>query len=820
MPQARDEAGNIWEIDAQGNPVGLVQAAGTQQGQVFSLPPDPMESAQNVREEARLDLARDAQAQSNAIAAARLALDRRAEQRTIAAEERERTGQKPVDRDRVSRLNQLVAQINRTQQLYNEGVGQTKGVQSLLDYLPSDTNARFDVAGGQIAQQGLAAFRVPGTGTVSDRDAIMFDRANLPTAATRDVAIEEQLNALRSRVDEERQTLGLPKTPWQNLYLDKGGRTGAAPAGSTQQAGSLPPEMQREYDAWIAQNARNITPDAYVAFRSGLDRKYGFDYNAQREEEDREWAVAAAAAGSGGGTINTQIPAPTQPLSGLDQLRNDAVSNPFGAAAVGALDAGGFGGVSALAGDRVKALGDANPLGMGAGQIVGSIAGTSALGRLGRETIGRAAPGLLGGASRAQLGRDLATDAVYSAGYGANTGNDPLGSAVLGVGGSVVGRGVGRGVGAAVGGVNASPAVQALRQRGIPLTVGQALGGIAKGIEDRLTGVPGVGEMVNARRLEGLREFNLRAMNDALAPIGGMTRKVGEEGISDLTKQISQSYDDATRGVNVPLDRQFNADMRGVARARNTLPSDYATRFDKVRENRIGPIVDAGQMTGDAYQQAMRGLRGSRASAAGAAPGFEQEYRSALSKAMDALTGQMTRGGGQGVVSGLQKSDEAYRLTKTLADAVKKARNGSRSGELQTFTPSQLVDAGTTTAARYPGMRPFAQLADQGQTVLPSSVPDSGTAGRLAVSAALPAVLGGAGGAGLGYTQGDASNGLLQGLAIGGLLAAGGTRGGQKALTAILADRPDAVRRVGGAIRKRKGLFGSATIPLGLEFGE
>lgn len=33
MAQARDEAGNIWEVDAQGNPVRLIQAAGQQSPQ-------------------------------------------------------------------------------------------------------------------------------------------------------------------------------------------------------------------------------------------------------------------------------------------------------------------------------------------------------------------------------------------------------------------------------------------------------------------------------------------------------------------------------------------------------------------------------------------------------------------------------------------------------------------------------------------------------------------------------------------------------------------------------------------------------------------
>jgi hypothetical protein len=49
MGQARDQAGNIWETDAQGNALRLVQAAPSSGGQIFSLPPNPKE----VRQEAR-----------------------------------------------------------------------------------------------------------------------------------------------------------------------------------------------------------------------------------------------------------------------------------------------------------------------------------------------------------------------------------------------------------------------------------------------------------------------------------------------------------------------------------------------------------------------------------------------------------------------------------------------------------------------------------------------------------------------------------------------------------------------------------------------
>jgi hypothetical protein len=49
MGQARDQAGNIWETDAQGNAVRMIHPASSSAGRVFSLPPNP----KDVRQEAR-----------------------------------------------------------------------------------------------------------------------------------------------------------------------------------------------------------------------------------------------------------------------------------------------------------------------------------------------------------------------------------------------------------------------------------------------------------------------------------------------------------------------------------------------------------------------------------------------------------------------------------------------------------------------------------------------------------------------------------------------------------------------------------------------
>lgn len=716
---------------------------------------------------------------------------------------------------KITQFNALVSQINRVQQLYDQSVGKTKGLKGLMDYLPSDANARFDAAGAALSQQGLGAFRIPGTGTVSDRDAIMFDRANLPTADTRDSAIEEQLRGLRSRLEQEYAARGLPAPQWtQQNAMDQvnvvGGQTQAMGAGSNANGvANLPPEAQAEYQAYLTQNAGRLDPNAYAQFRLGLAAKYGIqDDPARASIYAQEAASLNDYFAKGGRTFGT--PTVDQPMTGVDRLRNAAVNNPFGAAAANAADAGGFGMVSALAGDQMDALREANPISSLAGGAIGTVGATSGLGALGRYGAQRLAPQALGGAGRAQFGRNLATDATYGGIYGGLTEGDPLTGAAVGSVASGLGQGIGSALGRTIGGLDMTAPARALRERGISLTTGQAMGGLGKRLEDRMMSIPGVGDLIQNRRIEGLQDFNRTALGDAGAPIGANVGQIGEAGLNDLMGQIGASYDNATAGAMVPLDGQFTNDLTAVAQKSRMLPVDLAPRFESAMDNAVQPIYNAGQMTGDAYQQAVRSLKGYKAEAT--KPGFEADYRDALTKAQDALTAQMRRGGGSSVVEGLDSANAAYRNAKVLENAMGAAKNNSSGAGVQVFTPAQLNTAAYRAAAKYPGPRPFADLADNAQEVLPSQVPDSGTAGRL-LGFALPAGLAG-GAAGADQFGMDNASKVLAAAAI---LSAGGTKTGQKTLNRMLFDRPDIVVDAGRFIRKKKGLFGSASFPLLLE---
>lgn len=726
--------------------------------------------------------------------------------------------------DRVSRLNQVVAQINRVQELFDQSVGATRGVGGVLDYLPSDANSRFDAAGASLSQQGLAAFRVPGTGTISDRDAIMFDRANLPTASTRDSAIDEQLTGLRSRVAEEMRALGLDPPDFRETTLERFQpsamdqtfiNTGpaATQTGSGQTSDPIPPEMQQEYQAWVLGNVANMTPENYTAFRQQLDRKYGFESGDYAGEGER-----IIDGFRNGGTLNLTIPPVNRDMTELETSADARVRNPVGAFAANAANMIGAGGAEAFAGGKgFAALRNEFPVSSTLGEIAGAMGGTTLLGRAGAAAISRTAPRLLGGGGRAQFGRNLATDIAYSGAYGVNTGQGVAGTAAEGGVGSVAGQLLGRGVGRAVSGVNVSPAVDYLRSRNIPLTTGQTLGDFASRLEQRAASLPLVSDMIRARRIDGEEGLNRAALSDAGAPIGFTPTRIGREGVADLMGDraagtggaVNDAYDNAVAGQSFGLDPQLIGDVDAAAMRAERLPPDLRTNANRALQNTFEPLANNTAITGPQWQGMRRDLAGYRAEQTG--PGFPEDYRNVMDQGVDALNELATRQGGPEIVDNLNNANRAYRLGNIVQDAASRA-----DGADYRFTASQLQDANKASGRRFPGQNPLVELADNAQQVMGQSVPNSGTADRL-MQAGVFTGMAGLGGS-IGLAAGGDAQSAGQGAAIPTaamiLAALGGTRSGQRAINAMLTQRPASARALGDAVRRNSGLFGSAAIPL------
>lgn len=778
----------------------------------------------------------------------RLALDEVAAREEAAAREADTPARRAEIADRASRLDALAQQINRTQQLFDSGPGSTTGLRSLADYLPTGENARFDTAGASLAQQGLAAFRVPGTGTVSDRDAMMFDRANLPTASMRDDAVDEQLRGLRARVDEERAALGIapfqwrqttlprfqpeqeqeaqtappqgaqgggiPPAVWDNIYGGRAPSLEAAPAFSSTQAVPMRQEMQDAHanlvNRLLAQGGGRMDPAAYAQGRAALDQQFNRQSDGQANQD---WATSINNyLDSGGQTVPLDISPDQEEMSILDRVRHDFLMRGDGAflAAVG--DAGGAGLVSMLAPEQMAALRNARPGATLAGDIAGSIGGTAGIGALGRNTIGRALPSLMAEGGARRFGRNLATDVAYSGLYSANTGgNVPLDMLLGGIGSSA-GQLTAEVAGGIAAGARPSAQAQYLQGRNIPLTTGQTLGGFPRRVEERMASIPIAGDMVAARMGEGAEALHREMLTEAGRPIGFAPTRVGREGAGDLMGDvalgrrgaINDAFDSATQGRSFASDPELMQDINAAAGQAQRLPPELAQNADLALRNTFDPIARNGAVTGPEWQGMRSDLRGFGAAQTG--PGFPANYRGIMDDAVTALDDMAGRQGGPQVVTDLNNANTAYRLGNIVNDATYRA-----DGANYLPTASQLQDAIKASSRRFPGLNPLAELADNAQAVMPNRIPNSGTADRLFQASVLTGGLGG----GAGYISGgDAQSGAAGGAALPTiaalLLAMGGTKGGQRLITGAITRRPEQVRRAGEQIRRRAGLFGTA----------
>jgi hypothetical protein len=703
-------------------------------------------------------------------------------------------------------------------------------------------NAAFDSAGAGLSEVGLAAFRVPGVGSQSDSELRQFVAANTPRAGDRDSAIQEKLGNLRRRLEATKQAWGVdPKAPAADLLgaVDGGqpadqeqisamdvlrisGNQGGGTAAPLADVGSgatiresYPDAMVQDHDMLVArlvqQGGGRIDPQAYAQERAKLEREYGYQGDPAA---NAQWATSVNQyLDAGGRTIPSGIQPAERLMTAGETMRNNLVNNPVAGAAIGAADALSMGIPTAVAPDHMMALSDAQAGPMLAGQIAGTIGGTMALGGAGRLAAGRVAPQLLQGGARGQFARNVATDAAYGAGYGGMTQGDPLTGLAVGTAGSVIGQGGAKALGAGVGGMQISEAARLLRERGVPISVGRQLG--LGRVEDLGMSIPGVGDMIRNRQMDSFEGFNRAAFEEAGRPIGFQPTQIGAGGVAEFDDAVSDAYTTATRGVSAPIDTQFYRDLRPVVQSVRGLPDDYRSAAETIIERRIEPAIAGGQITGEQFQQAVRGIKQSRANA-GKTPslaGFEQEYRDALTGMEDLLTGTMTRGAGPDVAGNLNAANAANRKFKTIEDAsLDRAKIGTQTGDVNVFTPAQLIAASRASERKGFGDNPLMPLGRAGQEVLPSTVPNSGTADRLAFMGAVGG-LGALGGGAEFATTNQLGTTADAGLTAGSLAAAAallGTRRGQQLLEKVLITRPQVAQRAGDAIRRRGGLFGSS----------
>lgn len=363
------------------------------------------------------------------------------------------------------------------------------------------------------------------------------------------------------------------------------------------------------------------------------------------------------------------------------------------------------------------------------------------------------------------VGRAATVGAGYGGAYGfGNTDGDfrdRATGAVIGLGAGVVSGGVLQhfagnlaqsGVRAAA---NPSPQ-RVLSDAGVDLTYGQMAGGTLQRLEDGLTSSPWMGDQIRDAQRRGLGSYNRAIIDGELEAIGQKLPKgvTGREAYRYADDAVSNAYENAVSGVTADPSQGF---AQGVAATRSgrRLPSEF--------QGQVSSLVDDAEAR-FAHPMSGRELK---------------QLESEISAAMRAAeAGSATRPGQrivadrleplrQGIRDSFEAADPFAALDKARADrasaGMMRVREAQQSlGTARNdglFTPadySRAVRAGDSSA----GNRQFARgealgqaLSDAGQSVLPSTVPDSGTALRSAITSlgGLGALGGGGAAAGQGW---------------------------------------------------------------------
>jgi len=751
---------------------------------------------------------------------------------------------------RIANLRALERQIADVRGQYEQNFrgGAPNALVGMLPNIIRPENGQFDSAGQGMADTGNAAFRVPGSGTTSDADAARFVAANTPQSGDSDQVIEQKLRNLSTRLDETYRAMGLgpggvpigqQQAPQRNdgpaaAAIPMGG-AGSPPSGPAGPFGGngpnmLPTARGAHGDAGIGANGvvdaasggMRVVPELY-----GLGSEIaGLVQNgASREQVLAHYQERMAGAGMtpNAGQVamineiigkHQQFPsAPVTSLAdgwanfhmqqqadnGGSMLGRVADTAP-GAALIGAANGVSAGNLGNIAGDQAQSVVDYSQAERPGSTFVGDALGTTGMMMAGggaASALGRSA-GMMGRVGRGLTAfNGVGADALYGGIRGASEA-DPgnrLAGAFMGAGvgalGNVAGQGVVGGAGRVVRGVT-DPSVRYLSDRGINMSMGQLLGNrsIPGRVFNKLESIPVVGDLMGARRASSVGDYGRAQLAENLAPIGYQppAGPYSQDMLTHAQNAVGDSYN-FLNGRNFSTDTQGVADIGSALNAGRTVPR-VGDEFSAVVDRNIGPLFDqSGNFTGQGYQDAMQQLRsaGAAFSQDGAMGNMASDATSQLQDAIDGIVARQA----PDVAPQMQAANAAYRGLVPIENASISSTNNAGM-----FTPAQYGRAAVNNTRRFGGRGaaargdvPGGELQRHAQDIIPSTIPDSGTAGRL-LAMALPTALGGtAAGAGT-FTDHPIAAASLGALAL--LSTRGGSRAVQRAM-------------MGGARRQRLG---------------
>lgn len=212
------------------------------------------------------------------------------------------------------------------------------------------------------------------------------------------------------------------------------------------EAEKLPQAYQDAHYAYLQQNWGNLDPEAYTAFRTSLDERYGQTPNPDAYAAFVPSANQTAQQGGSPADLGA-VPSATRDLGWMEGQLNSAAQTGTGAFIANAGNALAGGLPARLSGNqnRLEDIRDINPGASFAGEFTGGLAGTVGTG----YGLGAVAKGMQAGRAANIVGSPATANAVYGTTYGATQDDNTARGAGIGLASALIGNKVGDMIGGA-----------------------------------------------------------------------------------------------------------------------------------------------------------------------------------------------------------------------------------------------------------------------------------------------------------------------------------------------------------------------------------
>lgn len=383
------------------------------------------------------------------------------------------------------------------------------------------------------------------------------------------------------------------------------------------------------------------------------------------------------------------------------------------------------------------------------GNIAGNLAATAVPGAniqmAGANVLSRAIPAALAKtASAAAIGGAIAagTTPVLE---GESTGGNAARGAIGGAAGDAAGRLLSR----VAQPLAQSRDAQRLLSEGVVPTPGQAAGAdsILGRVEQKLVSLPLIGDLIKKGRDRATTELNIAAIKKALpANAKGQITAAGRQAIEKADDILGSGYDDVYRTLTVKPDTAF---LREAIAVKNNpdlaLPKELQERLGEIVRTQVLDRVKKGELSGPLAQRIDSNLGGLARRYITAPDADQRVLGLAIREVQKSFKGLVERNAGPDAAGTIKELNASYAqfLRVERAASMQGAKDGVFSAD-QLSSAVRALDKSANKGKFARGEALGQDLSDPAKRLMGGTVPNSGTADRLAMGLTLGAA--GAGG--------------------------------------------------------------------------